>query len=59
MQKWEYYVAGFNVQAGEELVTKALNELGKKGWELVAVADAGDPDSSLHWQYCYFKREKS
>ena len=44
--KWEYKMA-FNGSVPVIVTEKALNELGKDGWELVTVSDAG-----------YFKRPK-
>jgi len=46
MKRWEYY-SDHSVSLGR------MNELGKKGWELIHVQR--DNKTSYHWYY--FKRE--
>lgn len=64
-KKWEYRVIVLNIDNRKEIKafenwTDALSELGKKGWELVAVipmvAQLGFMGMPAHVR-CFFKRE--
>ena len=49
MQKWEYYKAG-----SSEMSVEQFDELGERGWELVAVI----PESEYVYTSAWFKRPK-
>lgn len=51
MKKWEYITEVGN--QGHNALARKLNELGKEGWELVAVT----PESDDYNPIAYLKRE--
>ena len=42
VKKWEYKVLDIDSESTGEEITKTLNELGRKGWELVSVQSHAD-----------------
>ena len=54
MKKFEYQFLGY---IEEGLITKRLNELGEKGWELVSHMSERTPKMGMY-HACILKREK-
>ncbi len=42
VKKWEYKVLDIDSESAGEEITKTLNELGRKGWELVSIQSHAD-----------------